>query len=103
MHSAQSDDVIDVRVRHHDGHDFEVVPLDHFQNAGGIVAGIDDDRFPRPGVTDNMAIALQHADRKDFVNQFFVFPHTPNITLENNIGTAAALFESSQMREFNLL
>ena len=45
LHAVQSDDVIDVRVRDHDGRDFQSMPLDHFQDSRGIVARIDDDRF----------------------------------------------------------
>jgi hypothetical protein len=64
-------------VRNHNGRDLQMMPLDNFQDSCGIVARIDDDRFAGPRVTDNVAIALQHADREDFVNEFLGFPHTP--------------------------
>src|SRR5882672_12594266 len=81
MHTAQSDDVIDVRVRNHDGRDFQMIPLDNFQDSAGIVPRIDDDRFKRFWITDNVAIALQHANRKDFVNEFLGFRHTLQYTI----------------------
>ena len=49
---------------------FKSMPLDNFQNCFGVVAGIDDDGFVRLRISDNVAIALQHADRKDFVDEF---------------------------------
>ena len=84
VHAAQSDDVIDVRVRHHDGRDLQMMPLDHFQDSRRIVARIDDDRFAGLRIADDVAIALQHADRKNFVNQFLSFLHTA----QYNIGIA---------------
>ena len=38
MHAAQSDDVIDVRVRDRDGRDLQMMPLNRFQDSAGIVA-----------------------------------------------------------------
>jgi hypothetical protein len=82
VHAAQTDDVIDMGVRNRDGRYLQMMLSDHFQDSAGIVARIDNDRFARQRVTDNVAIALQHADRKDFVNEFLGFRHT----LQYNIG-----------------
>jgi hypothetical protein len=65
----------------HYGRDLQMMPLDNFQDSAGIVAGIDDNRFAGLRVANNMAIALQHSDRKDFVNEFLRFPHTPQYNI----------------------
>ncbi len=75
MYRQQTDDMIDVSVRDHDGRDFQMMTLDNFQDSDSIVAGIDDDCFARLQVADNVAIALEHADWKDFVNEFRAFWH----------------------------
>jgi hypothetical protein len=53
-----------------------MMALDDFQDPAGFVAGIDDDRFAGLGIAYNVAIALQHADREDFVNKFLSVVHT---------------------------
>jgi hypothetical protein len=75
MHTAQSDDVIDVRVRNHDGLHFQTMPLDDLQNSFSIVARIDDDCFARARIAQDVAIALQHADGQDFMDEFLRFRH----------------------------
>jgi hypothetical protein len=64
----QSDDVIDVRVRDHDGFHFQRMPLDHFQDSLRVVTRVDNDRFARLRIADDVTITLQHADGEDFVN-----------------------------------
>ena len=81
VHAAQSDDVIDVRMREDDGRDLQMVPLDYVQNFAGIVSGIDHDGFAGLRIADNVAVALQHADRKNFVDEFFGVPHTPQYNI----------------------
>ncbi len=66
----KSDDVVDMRVRNRDGGDFQMMPVNYFQDSGGIVARVDDDCFAGLRVADDVAIALQHADRENFVNEF---------------------------------
>ena len=58
-----------------------LMPLDHFEDSVCIVTGINDNRFARIWVTDNVAITLQHADREDFVNEFLRFRHTPQYNI----------------------
>src|SRR6266849_1347769 len=43
--------------------------LDDFQNSLGVIAWVDDHGLARFGISDDVAIALQHADREDFVNR----------------------------------
>jgi hypothetical protein len=47
-----------------------MMALDDFQDSAGIVTGIDHDGFAGLRIADDVAIALQHADREDFVNEF---------------------------------
>src|ERR1700739_1045576 len=75
VHAAQSADVIDVRVSNHNRSDVQIVPLNHVQNSAVIFTGIDDDRLASLRVTDDWAIALQHSDRKDFVDQLLRISH----------------------------
>ena len=69
-HALQSHNVIDVRVRNDDSLNFQMVPLDDFEDSRRVVTGIDDDRFAGLRIADNVAIALQHSHRKYFVNEF---------------------------------
>src|SRR5260221_7327576 len=43
--------------------------LDDFENSVGIVAGVDNDGLVRFRISHDVAIALQHANREDFVNE----------------------------------
>ena len=47
-----------------------MVPVNHFQDSGGIVARVDDDCFTGLRVADDVAVALQHADGENFVDEF---------------------------------
>jgi hypothetical protein len=75
MHTAQSDDVIDMRVRDHDGLHFQPIPLDYLQNSFCIVARVDDDCFACAWISQDVAIALQHANGQDFMDEFLRFRH----------------------------
>src|SRR5271170_4871484 len=48
----------------------ETVTLEPFEDALDLVARIDHQRLARLRIAQNRAVALQHADRKDLVNQF---------------------------------
>ncbi len=69
LDAVQADHVIDVRVGDDDGADFQMMALENFENFFGVVSGIDDDGVVRFRVSDDVAIALQHADGKNFVNR----------------------------------
>jgi hypothetical protein len=47
--------------------------------AFGVIARIDYQSVARFRIADNMAIALQHPDGEDFMNEFGGFRHGPNI------------------------
>src|ERR1700688_3441337 len=94
LHTAQSDHMIDVRMRHHDCCNFQMMSLDHFQDTRRVVARIDDDCFAGLWISDDMAIALQHADGKDFVNESWWFPHV----VQYSIGWLAGSSSSHQQR-----
>ena len=47
-----------------------LMAMNDLQDSLGVIAGIDDQSFARFWVADNVAIALQHSDRQDFVNDF---------------------------------
>ncbi len=75
-HAAQSDDVIDVCVGHHDGGYFQMMAGDYFQYSRRVVARIDYDGLAGLRVSYDVAIALQHSYGKDFVDQISRFGHT---------------------------
>jgi hypothetical protein len=75
VHAAQSNHMVDVRVRNDNGSDFQLVPFDHFQNPRCIIARIDDDCFSGLGIAQNVTVALQHANRQDFMDEFLSFGH----------------------------
>ena len=60
--------MIDVRVGDHDGGDLEIVPRKDIQDALDLVAGVDHHRLAGGFVTEDRAIALKGADRKDLVD-----------------------------------
>lgn len=72
LHLAQASDVVDMRVRADDGLHGEGVLRQDLQNPIGFIPGIDNEGFSRLRIADDRAIALQHADRQDFVDDFFV-------------------------------
>ncbi len=63
--------VVDVRVGADDGADFQVVAREDFEDALDFVAGIDDQGFMRFGIAHDRAVALEHANGEDFVDQAF--------------------------------
>ena len=75
MDAAQADDVINVSMRDDNGRDFEAMVLDDLEDPLRFIARIDDDGFVSYGIADDVAIALQHADGKNFVNEFLQFAH----------------------------
>jgi len=60
--------VVDVSVGDQDLGDLQSVALQDVENAGDVRAGIDDDGFVRQFIANDGAIALQRADREDFVD-----------------------------------
>lgn len=71
MQRSQAADVVDVRVCADDRANLQFVVADDFEDAIDLVARVDDDGFARLWVAKDRAIALQHADGNDFVNEFF--------------------------------
>jgi len=61
--------VVDVRVSADDGLDGQLVAAEKFEDAGDLVAGINDECFACDWVADDRAIALQHANGDGDVNQ----------------------------------
>ena len=61
-------DVIDMRMRDHDGFHMQAVPLEHGFDARQVVARIDHHRVARLLIAENRAVALQHAHRQDFMH-----------------------------------
>jgi len=63
----QAADVVNVGVRADDGFYGESVAAEDVHDAVDFVAGVEDDGFPRDGIADDGAIALQQADRNSEV------------------------------------
>ncbi len=67
-----SANVVDVGVSDHDLLHRQVVFADCFENVVDVVARIDHHRLARGLVADDRAVALQRADREDFVDHPFI-------------------------------
>ena len=65
---AQSPNVIDMRMGDKNRGHAQLVAMYDPQNLLGIGPRIDDYSFKRFRIADDVAIALQHPDRKNFVN-----------------------------------
>ena len=68
LEAVGSGDVVDVGVGDEDLLDGEVVFGEEGQDAGDVVAGIDDDGFVGGLVAEDGAVALEGADGEDFVD-----------------------------------
>jgi len=66
---AETADVIDVGMSADDGLDRKAVPTQQFQNAGHLVAGVNHQGFSSKRISNDRAIALQHADRNGDVDE----------------------------------
>ena len=64
-------DVVGMGVGDEDGLDLEVVAVERGQDGLRLIAGVDDNGFASFRVADDMAVALEKADGKDFVNYLF--------------------------------
>jgi hypothetical protein len=73
LDAPQSSDVIDVRVRDDDGGNTQFVTMDDLDDPLGVIARINYQSVASFWIADNMAIALQHSNRKYFVNEFGCF------------------------------
>ena len=60
--------MVNVRVRRHDQHGLQPVPVENFLDALDVVARINHHRFARLLVAEDRAVAGEHADGNDFVN-----------------------------------
>ena len=63
----------------------QFVPLDDIENTRGIVARINHQSFVCLRIADNVAIALQHSHRQDFVNQFCGFGHGSQYSIGSSV------------------
>src|SRR6266446_2585525 len=63
--------MVNVRMGADDSFHGEAMAPEEIQDAGDLVAGIDDQRLARGGIADNGTIALEHAHRDGDVNQTF--------------------------------
>src|ERR1700728_3748782 len=61
--------MIDVRVRNHNCGDFQMMALDRFQDARGVIARVDDDGFSSMRISSNVAITVEHPDRETIVDE----------------------------------
>jgi hypothetical protein len=68
LEALGSGDVVDVGVGDDDLLDGEVVLVEDGDDAGDLVAGVDDDGFERGLVAEDGAVALQGADGEDFMD-----------------------------------
>jgi len=73
LNAAQSSDVINVRVSDEDGGNMQFVAMDDLKDPLGVVARIDHQGVASFWIANNVAIALQHSNRKYFVNEFGCF------------------------------
>jgi hypothetical protein len=69
--------VIDVGVGNDDLLDLQVVFANQGEDFFDVVAGVDDHGFVRGLVADDGAVALQWADREDFVDHGFIVASSP--------------------------
>ncbi|MGA9875485.1 MAG: hypothetical protein WBQ21_06730, partial [Solirubrobacteraceae bacterium] len=79
-----SGDVIDVGVGDDDLPEGELVLLEQLDDAGDVVAGIDDDGFAGGFVAKDGTVALERAYDKDFVDHAFRVKADDRICLERN-------------------
>ena len=61
---GEAADMIDVRMGTDDGFDLKLVAAEQAKDTFDFIAGIDDDGLERAWITDDGAVALQHAHRK---------------------------------------
>ncbi len=64
----RASDMVDVRVRDHDGLHGQVVPGQHGENLIDLIARVDHNSFACDFVAEDRAIALEHSYRKNLVN-----------------------------------
>ena len=89
MNAPKSRDVVDVRVRDYDRANFQVKAIYDFHDPFGVSAGIDHDCCVRVRVAYNVAIALQHADGKYFMDEVCGFSHLGKYSSHRSIGRLA--------------
>ena len=68
--APESSHVIDMRVRDNDCGYTQLVATDDVEDPLGVVPGINNQSLVRFWIADNMAIALQHSNRENFVDEF---------------------------------
>src|ERR1700722_17307792 len=87
-----------MRMRAYDCAELQIMPAQNFEDAVHFIAGIHDDCFFSSGIAEDRAIALQHPDRDDFVDQFFrhrtlsiaaLFEHTVKLALWLDLSSRA--------------
>ncbi len=81
--------MIDMRMRADNRQDLQLVTIENLDDALHLIARIDDDRFMRLRIAKNRAIALQHADGNNFVNQ--ILRHSPKYIRSRPSGLSAPL------------
>jgi hypothetical protein len=81
LDAAQSSDVINVRVRDEDGGNTQLVAMDDLEYPLGVVARINHQGVASFWIANNVAITLQHSNRKYFVNEFGCFLHGPQYSI----------------------
>jgi hypothetical protein len=67
--ARRAPDVIDMGMGYGDDFDGQRVALENFQNSIDFFARVDDDGFAGRFVADDRAVAAEHADGDDFVDQ----------------------------------
>ena len=96
-----STDVVDVRVGDDDLLDGELMLLKNADDAGDIVAGIDDDGFAGSFVTKDGAVALERADDEDLVDHGLRVKVGANLKLVSRLkkeAKAKAKYRGSSLR-----
>ena len=63
-----SGDVVDMRVGDEDLRNAQIVPLEDGEDAGDVVAGVNDDGLAGALISQNGAIALQQTDGQDLMD-----------------------------------
>jgi len=105
--ALQPSDMIDMRVCDDDRRDPQLMTLNDAEDPLGVVPRINYQSVACFWVADNVAIALQQSDRKNFMNKFGRFQHAPKYSIGRlaKIGrlTAESQFPGSSrtsMQEF---
>jgi hypothetical protein len=77
MKFSKAADMVDMSVRADDGADLQPMATNDREDSFHFVARVHDDGFPCRRIAQDRAVALKHADRNYFVNEFLRHENEP--------------------------